>query len=287
MTPPIAATASPLATAAATAAAVAAIDWHGQRCHALQLGHGDRVVVAEHGGQVLSWQTGDGREQLYLSPRSVWDGHTAIRGGVPVCFPQFNLRGPLPKHGFARNRPWQLASCHADDADHAELVMALQHDAHTLSLWPHAFALELRVSLRPNALRLTLSVTNTGTQAFTFTGALHTYLAVEDIAQAALQGLTPQPLRFTHEVDQPFDAAPQPLTLTDGHRHLVCTQSASWPEHVVWNPGRDKSVEIDDLPDDGYRHMLCIEAAAVTHVQTVMPGACWVGWQSLQRMERP
>jgi glucose-6-phosphate 1-epimerase len=267
--------------------AIAAIDWHGQRCHALQLSHGDRVVVAEHGGHVVSWQTHDGREQLYLSPRSVWDGHTAIRGGVPICFPQFNLRGPLPKHGFARNKPWQLTACHVDDAEQAELVMALQHDTLTLELWPYDFALALRVSLRPNALHLELTVTNPGTEAFTFTGALHTYLAVTDIADASLHGLAPQPLRFTQEFDQPFTAAPQPLTLTDGQRRLVCTQSASWPEHVVWNPGPDKSIEIDDLPDDGYRHMLCIEAAAVTHAQTVLPGARWVGWQTLQCVEGP
>ena len=77
----------------------------------LQLAGGDRVVIARHGAQVLSWVAG-GRERLYLSPRSVMDGQAAIRGGIPVCFPQFNLRGTLPKHGFARHLAWTLRPAH-------------------------------------------------------------------------------------------------------------------------------------------------------------------------------
>ena len=61
--------------------------------------------VAEQGAQVLSWVS-DGRERLFLSPRSALDGSAPIRGGVPVCWPQFNQRGDLPKHGFARHLPW-------------------------------------------------------------------------------------------------------------------------------------------------------------------------------------
>ena len=80
----------------------------------LQLPCGDRLVVAHHGAHVLSWVAG-GRERLYLSPQSVMDGHAAIRGGIPVCFPQFNQRGDLPSmalHAMCRGHPsppsWML-----------------------------------------------------------------------------------------------------------------------------------------------------------------------------------
>ena len=51
------------------------------------------ITDSKHG---LMWQrAADGVERLYLSPQTSRDGSTAIRGGVPVCFPQFNMRGPL------------------------------------------------------------------------------------------------------------------------------------------------------------------------------------------------
>ena len=79
--------------------------YQGQACQRLTLPCGDTVLVALQGAHVLSWVS-QGRERLYLSPSNLWDGTSAIRGGVPVCFPQFNQRGTLPKHGFARNMDW-------------------------------------------------------------------------------------------------------------------------------------------------------------------------------------
>lgn len=66
-------------------------------------------MVALHGAQVLSWRPDDGRERLFVSTRAVFDGKAAIRGGMPVIFPQFGERGALQKHGFARNQRWQFA----------------------------------------------------------------------------------------------------------------------------------------------------------------------------------
>ena len=89
----------------------------------LQLPCGDRVVVAHHGAHVLSWVVDD-RERLYLSPQSRNDDQAAIRGGMPVCFPQFNQRGDLPKHGFARNVSWTAKPARLE-GDKAYLVLAL------------------------------------------------------------------------------------------------------------------------------------------------------------------
>ena len=74
--------------------------FEGQACQRLTLPCGDTVLVALQGAHVLSWVS-QGRERLYLRPNNLWDGKSAIRGGVPVCFPQFNQRGTLPKHGLS------------------------------------------------------------------------------------------------------------------------------------------------------------------------------------------
>ena len=275
----------------------------GLPCHRLTLPCGDSVLVALHGAHVLSW-TVQGVEQLYLSPRAVMDGRGAIRGGVPICFPQFNQRGNLPKHGFVRNMPW-VADTAVDgekvgeaevDPDVRHLVLRLKANEATRALWPVEFDLTLAVDLSPGALQLTLTFHHQSTRPVAITGALHTYFAVDDIANARVTGLGDQPewnaltdvhgpaaetLTFNGEFDRVYAAAPHALTLNGGTRQLEISQSASWANTVVWNPGSALCAKMADMPPDGYRHMLCVEAAQVMEPVAVGPGAVWQGWQRL------
>lgn len=277
----------------ATATCVAEV-WSGLPCHRVTLPNGDSLRVAEHGAHVLSWVAG-GHERLYLSPRAVLDGLAPIRGGVPVCWPQFNQRGTLPKHGIARQLAWRVRGF--DPAgDGGCLTLALASSPFTLAYWPEAFAAVLRIDLRPGVCRLTLQVHNRGDREWSFSGALHTYLAIDDIAQARLDGLGGQPewdavadnrgtaapeLRFDAEFDRVYDRTPQSLQLRDGARQMRIEQSASWGNTVVWNPGAAKCASLVDMPPDGYRHMLCVEAAQVFEPIELAPGAEWSGWQEL------
>jgi len=261
----------------------------------LQLACGDRVVIAQHGAQVLSWVAA-GRERLYLSPRSVMDGQAAIRGGIPVCFPQFNQRGPLPKHGFARQLPW---TAHAPklQADAAHLALSLNDSAATRRWWDQAFEARLLVALSPGALQVELALRNTDTKALAFTGALHSYFAVDDIGQVHLNGLGGRAewdavadrhgtgadaLRFAGEFDRVYSAAPPGCALHDGPHRLTIEQDMDWAQTVVWNPGEGKCAQLADMPADGWRHMLCVEAAQVYEPITLAPGDFWQGGQRLR-----
>lgn len=271
--------------------------FRGQPARALHLPGGDRVLVALHGAQLLSWRTADGVERLYLSPDAVFDGRAAIRGGIPVCWPQFNMRGPLPKHGFARNLPWQPLPVSA--AHPHTLALRLQDDGATRALWPERFTAELAVTLAPGCLHVGLSVRNTGDTPWSFTAALHSYLRVEDVTAAGLEGLRgaarwdavrdlrePEGaarLRFGEEFDSVYAAPAQPLHLRQpGGYSLQITQSASCPECVVWNPGPVLGATLSDLPAEGWRHMLCVEAACIDTPVLLAPGAQWQGWQELR-----
>lgn len=265
----------------------------GQPAVRLRLPGGDACTVALHGAHLLSWQTADGVERIYLSPEALFDGRSAIRGGVPVCWPQFNQRGPLPKHGFARNTAWRLEPT---EAAH-ELRLSLRDDDASRALWPQAFRLALRLTLTPGALRLALDVHNTGAEPWCFTAALHTYLQVDDIADVRLEGLqgaqrwdavrdlrhaeTAEALRFDTEFDSVYAAPAGPLTLVQPRGALAIAQSASCTETVVWNPGAALSAKLADLPDEGWRHMLCVEAARIDDPVPLAPGAAWQGWQQL------
>lgn len=274
---------------------IQAHDFHGLPAWRLALPEGDAVVVAQHGAQVLSW-TGGGAERIYLSPQALMDGHSAIRGGVPICFPQFNQRGSLPKHGFARNLPWQPMQARRD-APPGELALVLHESDATRAFWPHAFRAELQVALRPRSLRITLTVDNTGSAPWSFAAALHTYLRVDDIAQVRLEGLQganrwdavrddrhvemAPALRFEGEFDSVYTAPARGLRLVGPAGTLAISQSASCTETVVWNPGAQLSAKLADMPDDGYRHMLCVEAARIDEPVHLQGGAQWKGWQEL------
>lgn len=279
-----------------TELAAAAESFRGQPCLRLNRGPDDSLLVALHGAHVLSW-TGAGRERLYLSPRAVFDGQAAIRGGVPVCLPQFNERGPLAKHGFARNLSWRCGGARADAASSDVLLtLVLDSDAATRARWPAEFRFALTLRLGVGRLELQLALDNTGTMPFTFTGALHTYLQVDDIAGVRLQGLDGQAcwdaladtraahagdVRFDGEFDRVFRAAAAPLRLHDGAAQLEIAQSTSFADTVVWNPGAARSASMADMAPDSYRRMLCVEAAQVERPITVAPGTQWTGWQRL------
>ena len=155
----------------------------------LSAADGAVAAIHLHGAHVTSWMPAGGEERLYLSERSAWRAGTAIRGGVPVIFPQFAGRGPLPKHGFARSVAWKYAGM-SEDAHGATARFTLETSPTTLTLWPHAFAATLSVSIGGPALTMTLSVENRDAEPFAFTAALHTYVAVADITTTAVSGLT-------------------------------------------------------------------------------------------------
>lgn len=266
--------------------------FRGQPCIRLQAGAHDSILVALHGAQLLSWVS-QGRERLYLSPQAVLDGQAAIRGGVPLCFPQFNQRGPLVKHGFARHLPWQVVA----GAKPELTVLCLTDDERTRVWWPHSFEVKLALTLSPGILNLALSVRNTGQDAWDFTTALHTYLRVDDIAKVRVEGLDgcarwdavtkthsvqQGALRFAGEYDSVFRAAPGSLQLHDGAHTLTLEQSPSCTNQVVWNPGAVLCSQLSDMPTNGHVAMLCIETAQIDTPVHLAPGAAWSGWQRLR-----
>ena len=253
---------------------------------------GSTLTVALHGAQVLSWSASDGVERFFVSPRAVFDGKTAIRAGVPICCPQFNMRGMLPKHGFMRNWPWEpQASRNAGGT----VAFRLRDNEATRALWPHAFEARLEATLAPGQLRIALTLTNIDHAPWTFAAALHSYLRVDDIADVRLEGLQganrwdslrndrhvemAAALRFDAEFDSVYTAPAKPLRLVQPSGTLEITQSASCTETVVWNPGAALCATLPDMPPDGYRQMLCVEAARIDEQVLLAPGAQWQCWQ--------
>mgnify|MGYP000709312521 CR=1 FL=1 len=71
-------------------------------------------------------------------------------------------------------------------------------------------------------------------------------------------------------------------TLHEGREALHISQSESWGQSVVWNPGADKCAQLQDMPDNGYQHMLCVEAARVNTPIEVPAFQSWEAWQQIK-----
>lgn len=272
------------------------IEFNGINAIRLTAASGAEVVISRLGAQVLSWKTGDGRERLFLSERAVYDGSRAIRGGIPVCFPQFSGLGKLPKHGLVRQREWTVERQSGRDG-YALACLNLDDDAASRDLWPHAFHVELTVVLEENRLDVELAVENRGEKSFAFTAALHSYLRVGEVENARLRGLQGLEYRdaahgdrlvrdpelevaVDEVVDRVYHDVPRPLLLGEGENNLGIN-AEGFPDVVVWNPWVEGCAALTDMAPLDFRRMLCVEAAAARRPVLLLAGATWVGRQSL------
>ena len=171
-----------------TKLSIETIEFHGIEALRLNGPGGSIAVISKLGGQVLSWITPDGRERLFLSESAVFDGSVAIRGGIPVCFPQFSDLGDLPKHGLLRTREWCVGDQRCGN-DFALVTLEISDDEETRAIWPFPFRAEITLMLEVDRIDVEFCVENTGGDPFEFTGALHSYLRLVQVEDAALEGL--------------------------------------------------------------------------------------------------
>ena len=139
-----------------------------------KLAFGDSRVCVHHQGAHLSSWVYQGKEQLFLSNKAAFEPTNAIRGGVPICFPQFGAFGTGRAHGFARNVAWRHVACSNND----RLLFELTHDEQSLEQWPHEFKAQFEVTLSGNQLTMKLIVENLSAKTIEFTVALHTYFCL-------------------------------------------------------------------------------------------------------------
>ncbi len=257
---------------------------------------GVRITACTRGAHLMTWTT-NGIERLWMSPLSGCDRPDAIRGGVPVLFPQFGTFGDLPKHGFARTAQWRQVPTVGASSGPA-LSFELTDSEATLAIWPHRFHARLDIAASAEVLTMTLTITNRGADTAHFTGGLHTYLTVADSA-ATIDGLdgyrcwdgasTSSP-HFAEPVSGPFRALDcqdrvvagagqfAPVVLRDAVLGTVRVTGQGFDNRVVWNPGPGHG--LPDVVAGDEAHFVCIEPATVEPV-ALGPGGTWVASQHL------
>ncbi len=270
----------------------------GQPALSLRSPDGARATVLVHGAHLVSWIPAGGEEQLYLSPESRYGSGASVRGGVPVIFPQFNERGPLPRHGLVRTRSWEPVES-VVRGSHAIGVLRFTDDIATRVHWKQGFEAELTVSLSGREIDIELAVTNTGQQPFAFQAALHTYLRCNDALKVQLEGLqgcnyedalAPADkglqqwgyvLTVVGPIDRIYRQVDRPMILRElGRKTSIAMRG--FDDVVVWNPGAEGNAKLSDMPEGDWQHFLCVEAARIAEAVLLQPGDDWAGMQSLR-----
>jgi len=153
---------------------------------------GAKCIVHDFGATVLSYQTSSGRECLFLSRDAKLDGTKAIRGGIPLVFPQFGQPDMnMPQHGFLRTNFWKVVddeSMMFDNDEEAGITYSLDlKDVKTSrgdGKWGETsteYDCKCLYTIKINASKMTttLEITNTGKIPFDFQTLQHTYFKVD------------------------------------------------------------------------------------------------------------
>ena len=254
--------------------------------------HGTASICLQ-GGQILSWQpTSTAEPVIWLSTAAKFAPQTAIRGGIPVCWPWFSAHASessFPMHGFARTQPWQVKSSRTLDNGSTELSLTMPITTAMQAMWPHQAQLDMLINVG-STLKIALITRNLGDVDFTITEALHTYFAVSSIAQIEVNGLHGThfhdkaagwtegdqigAISFGEEVDRVYVNTQERCTIVDtGFKRSIHIAKLGSQSTVIWNPWAARAAQMGDLGTDGWKRFVCVETAnALENAVTVAAG---------------
>ena len=242
------------------------------------------AAVSLRGGRVLSFRTPCG-EVLWHPRRWRLGGPRWAHGGMPICWPWFGSRGPVPGmlHGFAWMQRFEVRRRESRPG-RSEVVLGLASSAETRRIWPYDFDLELKVSLT-DRLSVELRTENRGDRPFTLTTGFHPYFSIGERDRTVVTGTDGMrfcdsrvtnvfenvwkgDMRLTSSFDHVFveprgTASHSIVDPVLGRR--ICETSSGAARLVVWNPGEEEETSPTSAPgalsDGDWRRLICVEPA--------------------------
>jgi glucose-6-phosphate 1-epimerase len=250
------------------------------------------ATVFLQGAHVTAWQPKRQQPTIFVSRKSDFAPGKPIRGGVPIAFPWFATRhdGKTgPSHGFARIQNWTLAfAALAGDDLHMTFTLGPTEISRNLGYDNFRLAYQLTIG---RTLTMQLTVVNDATVPLVFEEALHTYYAVADIHEVAVNGLEGvtyldkndnfQPkvqhgaIKITEPTDRVYLNTTSTCILQDtgGKRRVTVAKKGS-NTTVVWNPWESGALKLPDLDPTEWHEFLAVETVnAAANAVTLAPGA--------------
>ncbi|NQY63023.1 MAG: D-hexose-6-phosphate mutarotase [Alteromonadaceae bacterium] len=246
--------------------------------------HSCSAKFSLYGGHVLAWQPKDEKPVFWLSDKATYRTGTAIRGGIPLCWPWF---GPFVKgeqsagnHGFARLQNWQIDEV-IIEPDSVKLIIRWQGE-NMHSLWPAACSLRQEIVFGEKFSQ-TLFMTNLSEEDVEYTGALHSYFSVSDPKNVTIDNLIPaefiDKVSGSHqlpqtlancvgEIDRIYHCNKTMQIVDKKWQRIIEVSSTGCQQWVLWNPGKALADKMSDIHVNGEKEFVCLEAAN-TQWQTI------------------
>ncbi|HDL6126593.1 TPA: D-hexose-6-phosphate mutarotase, partial [Mannheimia haemolytica] len=210
-----------------------------------------KAKIALQGAQLLSWQPYNAEQDvLWLSEIEPFRIGSAIRGGIPICYPWFGSIKE-PAHGTARIQEWRLVE-HTCSDENVGLVFALENKAKMEMMLGETCELYF-THLDPEPAQL----------------ALHSYFNIGDIEKVEVQGLptrcfdkltdqeveVPSPRKISENVDCIYPAQAVNFIQDFANQRTIKVEHINATETVLWNPWHNT---VSAMTETAYQNMVCV-----------------------------
>lgn len=227
--------------------------------------------ISLFGGQIVSYRPKNQEHDVFwLGELNKFDNVSAIRGGVPVCWPRFaaeELNNHFPRHGFARISVWNLQNVMVTE-EKIEAVLSLTPD----EKYGTEVAANLYIKIT-DKLECCLETVNNGDDDFVFSEALHAYFNVGNRDEAVIKGLAgceykssldgefytqEGNLQITDEFDAAFGKHTESVEIEDKvFKRVIKVEKIGSNSTIVWNPDKD----LAEMREGQYKNFICVEPA--------------------------
>jgi len=250
-----------------------------EQINALEIIHNRcSAKISLYGGQVLAWQPVNQQPVFWLSDAAIFEQGTAIRGGIPLCWPWF---GPYTapsgetagNHGFARQRNWQLEDVIISEDSVTISLLLCGENEHPL--WPSKYQLK-QVLIFSEQFEQQLFISNLSSKAIEYTAALHSYFSVSRPENTKVFPL--DDFRFDDkvsgedqqlsvldncigEIDRIYYCDKQCAIFDKQWQRTIKVSSTNCQQWVLWNPGAELTKKMKDLHQSAEIEFVCLEAA--------------------------
>lgn len=245
------------------------------------------ATLSLHGGQVLSFKPNGHEDIFWLSKTSNYKTGTAIRGGIPLCWPWFGrLEQQSPsthaaKHGFARLLNWQITEVNADEQGVNIVLTLTGNNQHPL--WPNSYRLTQRLFFGKK-FKQTLTMTNLSNQDTGYSAVFHNYFNVSNPSNIDIPALTgasyydqlsqqnsvqEKLVNCIGEIDRNYNSCADISIVDNKLKRIINIKSDNCQHRVLWNPGTSLATTMDDIHDGGENEYVCLEPGNV--IQQTLP----------------